>query len=215
MKKSLSLILVLLIALSFASCGKKQPAEDAAQKASQTVTEAPQKEDGSQAEAGQATQSQATMPPESETVQKVENAPAGENRFTFSGISLILPQNFAISNEADAVMAYAPDGPAVGDVINFIRGEAVDPSAYTKDILDATFKENVPGYTGMKRYETGTAAGAQSIVMGYDVERDGTPFHITQVMLFFSDRSLALTYTDASGKYAKDFEESIKSIKAE
>ena len=232
MKRILLLVLSALLLLSAAACGKKADESASEETPEEITTELPAEDreegtetaeesaedtgkEGAESASKQGKNTAPTAPPASETVQKAKNAPAGENRFTFSGISLILPDGFEVSNEANAVMAYAKEGPDVGDVVNFIRGEAIDASAYSKELLDATLSQSVPGYGGMKRYETGQAAGADKVLMGYDVDRGGTVFHITQVMLFFADRSLALTYTDVSGKYAKDFEKSIESIRAE
>ena len=209
MKKTLSLLLVTVLLCSFAACGKG--GADPSQEEQTAVSEAPQEAEGQ----GAAGETAATMPPESETVKKAENAPEGENRFTFSGISMILPEGFEVSNAPDAVMAYAKDGPERGDVINFVRGDAIDASIYTKELMDESLKQNLSGYTGMKRYESGTVGDTDSILMGYDIATDGITFHITQVLLFYPDRSLSLTFNDVSGKYAQDFEKSIKSIKKE
>lgn len=136
-----------------------------------------------------------------------------ENRYVFRGVSLVLPGNYVVEETSYGTIAYAVEEKDRSDNIHFSVSEADSVSGYTRESIEKVYDGIADGYEGIEYYEQKEIDGVDVLVYRYHLKAERLRVEQTQVIVFFPDRSVVLTFTGATGAYSSAFERAVQSIR--
>ena len=136
-----------------------------------------------------------------------------EETYEFEGISIELPATFHMDDSQGVTIAVPSNYPTETDNITFTKTNADNIDAYDVGAIDVAYTSAIEGYNGITDFEKREIAGTDAIYLTFLANVTNIDMHITQVLLFFEDRTIAVTFTDVTGNYTDAFTRSLESIK--
>ncbi len=135
------------------------------------------------------------------------------NKYTYEGVSLALPEGFTVDENSATPIAYGPDYPDNTDNITFSYSGADSIDNYSQEVFE-TYYSALLGEVTSNSFEKVKVGGKDAIEYNYSLSVNGVEMEQTQVMVFLSDKTVTVTFTNASGEYDSAFEQAIDSISA-
>lgn len=135
------------------------------------------------------------------------------NKYTYEGVSLALPEGFTVDESSATPIAYGPDYPDNTDNITFSYSGADSIDNYSQEVFE-TYYSALLGEVTSNSFEKVKVGGKDAIEYNYSLSVNGVEMEQTQVMVFLSDKTVTVTFTNASGEYDSAFEQAIDSISA-
>lgn len=191
MKKFL-VILSIILTLSLILCGCTEPADNTESTASN-----PTSSDVSSTVSEPETSSEASSEP---------TGPVVETRTTFHNFSLILPEGYTWSEANGIYTIFNPEYPVHSDNINVNHIAAGDnPANYTADILNGALGPVFEEFSGVQDLMTLTLDGVPFLVYSYTGTVGGIEMIFTQGILFGSNYTDTITFTQLDTTFDDDF----------
>ena len=135
------------------------------------------------------------------------------NKYTYEGVSLALPEGFTVDESSATPIAYGPNYPDNTDNITFSYSGADSIDNYSQEVFE-TYYSALLGEVTSNSVEKVKVGGKDAIEYNYSLSVNGVEMEQTQVMVFLSDKTVTVTFTNASGEYDSAFEQAIDSISA-
>ena len=135
------------------------------------------------------------------------------NKYTYEGVSLALPEGFTVDESSATPIAYGPNYPDNTDNITFSYSGADSIDNYSQEVFE-TYYSALLGEVTSNSFEKVKVGGKDAIEYNYSLSVNGVEMEQTQVMVFLSDKTVTVTFTNASGEYDSAFEQAIDSISA-
>lgn len=135
------------------------------------------------------------------------------NKYTYEGVSLALPEGFTVDESSATPIAYGPNYPDNTDNITFSYSGADSIDDYSQEVFE-TYYSALLGEVTSNSFEKVKVGGKDAIEYNYSLSVNGVEMEQTQVMVFLSDKTVTVTFTNASGEYDSAFEQAIDSISA-
>ena len=110
-------------------------------------------------------------------------------------------------------IAYGPNYPDNTDNITFSYSGADSIDNYSQEVFE-TYYSALLGEVTSNSFEKVKVGGKDAIEYNYSLSVNGVEMEQTQVMVFLSDKTVTVTFTNASGEYDSAFEQAIDSISA-
>lgn len=141
-----------------------------------------------------------------------EDQPA-ENKYTFAGISMILPEGFAPAEIEGANLVVYEDYPAHADNISFISGK--DDGLVDADSIKNMLEQSLGTELENFEYETFEKDGYKLVTAKFNVEFNGVAMHQKLCLFLFDGKAVNVTFTSVSGEFDEAFEQALQSVQIE
>ena len=136
---------------------------------------------------------------------------SASDKYEYQGVLLSLPEGFTVDDSSSNLVACPPEYPEKTDNIVFAYSGADAADSYTQEILDAYYSTLMDDFQS-KSFQKTTIGGKDVIKYSYDMSMNGVAMEQTQVMVFFSDKTVIISFTSVSGDYDSAFSDAINSI---
>ncbi|MBQ3692101.1 MAG: hypothetical protein II931_02115 [Clostridia bacterium] len=157
---------------------------------------------------------------EDNTAVSADESPAESKVCEFANVVFDIPGGFVGQNDSETFKNYVTENyPEVPDSISLSRSaETLDD--YSEDNLNMLMQQlneraerNIYGDEGCIDYRQYTIDGHDAVSYKSEITADDTLSVQTQVVVFFDDGAVIISFSSISGEYDEEFAKSVDSIK--
>jgi len=132
--------------------------------------------------------------------------------YTFSGVSLKLPDGFTVTNKEEGYSVAA--NKETGDYVAFVKAEADHPENYTEEAVKSIYIEKYGDAIGETlRFEKRKIDGFDAFVVSGRYSDGKKDNNFISVSIFMSDKTATITYNGLSGTFDDAFARSVDGIR--
>lgn len=195
--------LVLILSLALSSCSLFNPASLINSLISNTETDS---ESFTETE---------TEPADTESLtetEKEETNALEKGVYLYEGVQVTLPEDFILYEEDGQALAVPPSYPMHTDNINFTKAnDKIDQ--YTPENLKLAFEAALGAKVNNFKIEKTKIDGRDCAIIRYTFDLNNVECEQCQYSIFFSDKSVHITFTDTTGEFEEELTACAKSIK--
>lgn len=153
----------------------------------------------------------ATPTPTAKPTPTATPEPSG-NKFTYRGITLVLPKGYATSENSGIVIVYTDKYPTDTDNITLTFSGKDSINNQQKSVYEAYYSQILESFSGLSIFEKTKTNGIDTLIMKYTSTTSGITMTQTQYVYFLDNETIVITLTDVTGKHNQEFAQIINNI---